>query len=351
MGEIAARPSLTSEQIRACRRSIRAGSKSFYVASLVLPRDVRNAASALYSFCRLSDDVADDPRATLGSIKRLRDRLDAAYRGDPQAGHADMAFSRVIGRYDIPHAVPASMLEGFEWDVTGKQYETFGELLNYAARVAGTVGVMMTIVMRRRTARTLARACDLGVAMQLTNIARDVGEDACNGRLYLPQKWMREEGIDPQAFLADPVFTPALGRVVERLLTEADRIYARSLTGLADLPLGCRPGIRAAGLVYADIGAQIRCNGFDSVSRRAHTSRSRKLFLLGQALADSVTTGVCDESPAMRETSSLVQAAASAQIEARNAGEWFVDLVARLNQRDRSLVSGRPTRATRGSPV
>ena len=96
------------------------------------------------------------------------------------------------------------------------------DLHDYAARVAGTVGAMMALVMETRDPRSLARACELGVAMQLTNIARDVGEDARNGRLYLPLAWMREAGLDPEAWLAAPQFVQRLARVVSRLLAEAD---------------------------------------------------------------------------------------------------------------------------------
>ena len=109
-------------------------------------------------------------------------------------------------------------------------------LHGYAARVAGTVGVMMTLLMGVRDAAALARACDLGVAMQLTNIARDVGEDARAGRLYLPLDWLDEAGVDRDRFLAAPAPSPALARVVARLLAEADRLYARAATASR----GCR---------------------------------------------------------------------------------------------------------------
>lgn len=338
MGDVAVDAKLSRTRDLSCREAIRKGSKSFYMASLILPREVREAAYALYSFCRVSDDMADEPSATLHTVTRLRERLDAAYRAEPHPYLADQALSEVVARYDIPREVVESMLEGFEWDVTGRRYETLGDLIDYAARVAGTVGVMMTIVMNRRAARTLARASDLGVAMQLTNIARDVGEDARNGRLYLPRHWMRQEGLDPDAFLDNPVFSPALGKVVKRLLEEADRIYDRSLSGLFDLPMACRPGIRAAGLVYAEIGVQVRRNGFDSINQRARTSGSKKLLLVARALASPFQTGYCDETPAMKEVMYLVHAAAQLSVETRGAGEWFLDLVAELNHRDYALT-------------
>lgn len=338
---------LSNHQYRACRTAIREGSKSFYAASLVLPFEVRSAASALYAFCRVSDDIADDPRANSMAIQRLKARLHSAYCGQTHPHVADVALSKVVKRYEIPQIVLDSMLEGFEWDVSGRTYETLEEVLDYSARVAGTVGVMMAIIMNRRAARTLARACDLGIAMQLTNIARDVGEDARNGRLYLPRQWLREEGIDPDAFLDQPHFTPALGRVIERLLNEADIIYKRSLTGVTDLPFACRPGIRAAGLVYAEIGAQIRKNGFDSVTQRAFTGRAKKLSILATAVFMPSGLMACDTSPAIRETRYLVQATVKSGTMAGNAGERLLDIVARLNNRDMMMPQSRIKRVGR----
>lgn len=330
--------SLSKEDVRDCRRIIRDGSKSFYFASLVLPGDVRDAALALYSFCRLSDDLVDGAAATRHTLTQLRSRLDAAYAKKPRAHIADRALADVVARYDIPQDVLLSMIEGFEWDLVGKRYETLSDVLDYSARVAGTVGVMMTLIMNRASARTLARASDLGVAMQLTNIARDVGEDARNGRLYLPRDWMAEEGLDADAFLARPQFTPALGRVVERLLNEADEIYERSLTGLTDLPLSCRPGIRAAGLVYAEIGAAVRQNGFDSVSQRAHTTKQKKVVLLIRALAGSVRSPACDDAAALAETQYLVESASKPDVVKVGAVETFMDLLHSQHCRQRAVA-------------
>jgi phytoene synthase len=175
------------------------------------------------------------------------------------------------------------LLSGLEWDATGRRYEDLAELNAYAARVAGTVGAMMAVLMGVRAPQLVARACDLGVAMQLTNIARDVGEDARLGRIYLPLSWMREAGIDPDAWLAHPIFTPALGSVIARLLDAADDYYARADAGIARLPASCRPGIRAARMLYAEIGHQLRRDNYDSVTARTVVSKQRKLQLLARA--------------------------------------------------------------------
>ncbi len=159
------------------------------------------------------------------------------------------------------------------------------ELTAYAVRVAGTVGEMMALVMGVRTSETLARACDLGVAMQFSNIARDLGEDAREGRLYLPLQWLREGGISPEGWLAAPVSNPAIDAVVRRLLAEAATLYARADAGIAALPLSCQPGIRAARLLYAEIGEEVARRGCDSVTVRAVVPMSRKLLVLVRGLA------------------------------------------------------------------
>jgi len=335
---------LSKNDMRACKRIIRDGSKSFYFASLVLPQDVRDAALALYSFCRVSDDMVDDPEATRRTLIELRRRIAAAYRGQPRPQIADRALAHVAARYQIPQDILLALVEGYEWDLDGKRYDTFSDVLDYSARVAATVGVMMTLIMQRRHARTLARAADLGVAMQLTNIARDVGEDARNGRLYLPRDWMVEAGIDPDAFLANPVFSPAVGQVVERLLSEAKSIYRRALTGLSDLPLACRPGIRAAGLVYAEIGMEVRNNGYDSVSQRAHTSRQKKLALLAQAFAGTAQIGVCDDAPPLDETAFLIESAAQTGDDRVGGVERFVSLLHTQHCRQQAMAAAHASR-------
>ena len=178
--------SLDSADMAACRALLKGGSRTFHAASKVLPRRVSDPAIALYAFCRLADDAVDLGDNRAAAVERLKERLDRAYRGQPMDQAADRAFADVVARFSIPREVPEALLEGLAWDAEGRRYETLPELYAYAARVAGTVGAMMTLVMGQRTPEIVARACDLGVAMQLTNIARDVGEDARAGRLYLP---------------------------------------------------------------------------------------------------------------------------------------------------------------------
>ncbi len=271
----------------ACREMIRVGSRSFHMASFLLPDDVREAAYALYAFCRLSDDAVDEAGARSDAVGRLRDRLDRIYAGDPWPQPVDRALADMITAFAMPRALLDALLEGLEWDVEGRTYETLADLEAYAARVAGAVGAMMAVLMGAREPSQAARACDLGVAMQLTNIARDVGEDARMKRLYLPRAWLREEGLDPDAWLANPTFSPAIGRIVARLLDAADELYRRADRGIASLDPTFRPAIFAARYLYAEIGAQLSRRGLDSVARRTRVSSGRKAVLVMRAVTES----------------------------------------------------------------
>jgi phytoene synthase len=273
------KPSVEPDDLAACRHLLCGGSRSFFAASLLLPRQVRAPATALYAFCRLADDAIDlgtDKPAALGF---LHAQLDAAYCGGRGATPFARAFAATVRGHHIPRALPEALIEGLAWDVEGRRYQNLDDLLDYAARVAGTVGVMMGLIMGVRDADALARAADLGVAMQLTNIARDVGEDAHAGRLFLPLNWLADAGIDPELFLAAPAFSTQLGDVVAQLLAEADRLYRRAETGIAKLPLSCRPGIAAARHIYAAIGSRLAESNHNSIDDRAHVPGRQKLHL------------------------------------------------------------------------
>ena len=239
------------------------------MASLLLPRRTAVPATALYAFCRVADDLIDDAASSDASVAvlALRERLDAVYAGRPGNVPEDRALAEVVSHFGIPRSMPEALLEGLAWDASGREYHTLSSLYDYAARVAGCVGAMMALVMGTTDARAVARACDLGVAMQLTNIARDVGEDARMGRLYLPRDWFVEAGIDADGWLAAPNDDVRVRAMTRRLLGYADVLYRRSDAGVALLPIACRPGIRAARLIYADIGREIARAGYRTLDQ------------------------------------------------------------------------------------
>lgn len=301
------KPVLSQADLQACRALLKGGSKTFHAASRLLPRSVCEPAAALYAFCRVADD-AIDLDGSLGALALLHLRLDAIYAGHPMDVPADRALAAVVEAYGIPRALPAALLDGFAWDREGRRYQTIAALEDYAARVAGSVGAMMALLMGVREPEVVARACDLGVAMQLSNIARDVGEDARAGRLYLPLDWLHEAGVEPGAWLRQPAFDARIGVVVRRLLERADTLYRRSESGIARLPLSCRPGIGAARYIYAEIGAEVLRHGGDSISRRAVVSGRRKLALLARSLGAIALPAATLGAPPLEATRYLVEA-------------------------------------------
>ncbi len=300
-------PGLAHADLDVCRDLLRLGSRSFHAASRLLPRVVRERVAPIYAFCRTADDLVDLDVPNRDTISFLEQRVERIYRGEGLDQPVDRALAAVVRHCRIPRLVFDALVEGFAWEVDNRQYESLADVHAYSIRVAATVGVAVTYTMTRPSAQTLARACDLGVAMQLTNIARDVGEDGQRGRVYLPQAWLREEGLDPETLRGQPTFTPALGRVVERLLGAADDLYLRAQSGIASLPLRCRPAIRAASAIYRDIGRVIATADYDSVTRRAFTSGRRKLMLAAATLARRSSGPSTFHAPPLAEAMFLVR--------------------------------------------
>lgn len=335
---------IAPEEMSACRAMIRTGSLSFHAASRLLPARVRDPALALYAFCRVADDDVDEGRDKACAVLGLRKRLDLIYEGRPEARPSDRAFAAVVRDFDMPRALPDALLEGLAWDAVGRRYRSLSDLHGYSARVAAAVGVMMCVLMRVRDPDALARAADLGLAMQLTNIARDVGEDARAGRLFLPLDWLEEAGIDVEAFLRDPRPSDALAQVVRRLLGVADDLYRRSGAGVFSLPSDCRIGITAARHIYAAIGGQVAKAGHDSVTQRARTSRAQKLVLMGRAIGAAALTHVMPQPALLHarpepEVAFLVEAAGKRSARPHRS-ETLLAILAQLEAQDRRRATG-----------
>src|ERR1051325_6811727 len=185
-----------------CRGIITKGSKSFSLAARLFDPATRDAAFFLYGWCRYCDDQVDTaatcetPDVVLDRVTSLKQRTAAASGFMPQTDPVFIALQYIARRYAIPAHYALELIEGMAMDARGTRYTTLKELLLYCYRVAGTVGLMMTHVMGVRDQRALRNATDLGIAMQLTNIARDIIEDAAIGRIYLPLAWLREAEIE-----------------------------------------------------------------------------------------------------------------------------------------------------------
>jgi 15-cis-phytoene synthase len=274
--------------VRLSGEIMQAGSKSFAAASKLFDSQTRASAQLLYAWCRHCDDAIDGqelgfqqagaaPYDSVAALERLKQMTGDALDGKPMSDPVFAAFQQVVQKHAIPRRHPLELLEGFAMDAAGRRYGTITDTLSYCYHVAGVVGVMMAIIMGARDEDTLDRACDLGLAFQLTNIARDVIDDAAVGRVYLPQSWLDEAGIEPRDILQERN-RPALHDVVARLLALAEGYYDSGAAGIAHLPARSRWAIATARVVYREIGREVLRRGPRAWDRRVSTSEAQKIL-------------------------------------------------------------------------
>jgi phytoene synthase len=277
-------------------RTIAVGSRSFAAAARLFDPDTRRKVLMLYAWCRHCDDVVDGQELGFNAAPReqsdaaaklegLREQTRRAYAGVAMHDPAFAAFQEVALRHaGVPRIAPRyafDHLAGFAMDVEGARYETIADTLRYCYHVAGVVGLMMASIMGVKDARILDRACDLGLAFQLTNIARDIVEDAQVGRCYIPAEWLREAGI-PVDEVALPRQRAALATVAARLVDHAEPYYDSALAGIAGLPLRSAWAIATARKVYRQIGVVVKRRGAQAWDERAGTSKAAKLRMLAE---------------------------------------------------------------------
>ena len=289
---------MSDEVVAFSETAMRQGSKSFAAAARLFDKRTRDDCVMLYAWCRHCDDVIDgqtlghdqqaDFRAgQMGRLTQLRQQTADALEGGRSQDPIFIALSRVVQRANIPSRHPQELLQGFAMDVDNRRYETVADVLDYGYHVAGVVGVMMAMIMGVRQPAVLDRASDLGIAFQLTNIARDVIDDARAGRVYLPDDLLARAGVsrvDPD----DRRQWPALYAATVQLLDIAEPYYASSQAGMAALPLRSAWAIATARRVYRAIGQKLRAGGPAAWEGRVSTSTAEKLGLLALALGDAV---------------------------------------------------------------
>jgi len=276
--------------------SIKKGSKSFALASRVLPPALRDDASMLYAWCRYCDDVIDGQEMGHGQIsdyktgqaerlKALKQQKQEALDGKPTDNPVFAGLARVVKTHEIDHKHPFELLKGFDMDASERVYKTIDDILDYSYHVAGVVGVMMANIMGVRDAATLDRASDLGLAFQLTNIARDVIDDAKADRVFVPQDLLlkHDAPIEAQA-MRDEATWPALYKAACEQIDIAEAYYISAKVGIKELDFRCAWAINAALKVYREIGQTLRKDGPQAWRGRVGASKGRKVALaLGAA--------------------------------------------------------------------
>ncbi len=291
---------MTDEVVEYSETAMRQGSKSFAAAARLFDQRTREDCMMLYAWCRHCDDVIDGQ--TLGHAQQadfrdgqqarldlLRQQTTDALEGGRSNDPIFIALARVAQRAEIPARHPQELLEGFAMDVNDRRYETVHDVLDYGYHVAGVVGVMMAMIMGVRAPAMLDRASDLGIAFQLTNIARDVVDDARAGRVYLPHELLAPVGI-MVVQVDDREQWPALHRAALQLLDIAEPYYASAQAGIAALPLRSAWAIATARRVYRAIGQKLRAGGPGAWEQRVSTSAAEKLALLILAFGDAVAS-------------------------------------------------------------
>jgi phytoene synthase len=280
------------------RDSIARGSKSFALASKLFDARTRERVWLLYGWCRACDDLADgqdhggamaqvaDPAARLAEI---RDKTAAAYAGQATGDPAFDGLAQLLTEVAIPQRFADDVIAGFALDAADWHPRSEDDLLQYCYHVAGAVGCMMAVVMgvAPDDDAVLDRACDLGLAFQLANIARDVAEDAAAGRCYLPDDWLTELDIPPGQ-LMHPAYRPRLAQAGKWLAKMAEQYEASARVGAAALPLRSRWAVLSAAAIYGGIAREVHARGSHAWDSRVFTSRSQKIGAVIRALGASM---------------------------------------------------------------
>lgn len=271
-----------------CRRH----AKSFYFASHFLPEPKRSHAYAVYAFCRLLDDAVDEAADQETRVRNLivfDELLDGIYEGrvpdEPtERDRALRAFEITVRRCGIPKRYFEELAEGCRMDLSANRYADWIELENYCYHVAGVVGLIMCRVLDVHGERANDYAIELGNAMQLTNILRDVREDYARGRVYLPAEEMRMFGCD-ESMLSRNEATPEFSELIRYQVARARDLYLRGCEGLAMIDGdGSRFTAAAMAAVYGGILGAIERSGYNVLSRRVHLTPGQKLARLAAAL-------------------------------------------------------------------
>jgi phytoene synthase len=285
------------EIVAGARDTIQKGSKSFRAASRLFDRTTRERAWLLYCWCRHCDDVCDGQtygmgRIARGSIDLLRARTADALAGRPAEELPFQALGQLLSECPIPEKFLDDHLLGFTLDEEGWRPETEEDLARYCYHVAGAVGCMMAVIMgvSPDDQETLERAADLGIAFQLSNIARDVREDHAAGRCYLPTSWLSECGVEQES-LFEPANAQALGTMVGRLVADVALYETSARRGIGRLPFRSRVAVLSALRIYGAIGRRVGELGSAAWDERVTIGKMRKLAFVIPSLAEAVAAG------------------------------------------------------------
>ena len=251
--------------------SLKKHGKSFYWASFFLPKRNKDAATKLYSICRFFDDLADDnsedqTKILTGEFKKICDDL-------------SHPINEFFTSHNLPIKILGDLVDGLVKDQTDVRIKNEKELIQYAYQVAGTVGLMMSPLIMVNNNKANKHAIDLGIAMQLTNIARDIYEDALMNRIYLPQDWISNTDISELTDISSNKDLIQIKSAIKRLILLSETYYKNGFAGMRYIPLKTRLAIFFAAKIYRAIGQKIKKNRYEYSYKRIYVSTIEKLFI------------------------------------------------------------------------
>ncbi len=261
---------------------------NFYYSFLVLPSDKRKAIVSVWDFCRAVDDAVDEaagPAAAQEEIGKWRAELAAAFDGGETQTRQGSALVPLVGQFNLPRDAFESLIEGVEMDIGARRYETFADLYEYCIRVASAVGLMCLEIFGYRDPRSRQYAIDLGIALQLTNILRDVPEDLRRGRVYIPQQELRAHGCSEEDLVRESaargsgVRSPAVRAVLEQQARRAREYYRRAAEGLPRSDARQLVAAEIMGAIYRGILTGIEAADYDVFTRVVTIPRPRRALI------------------------------------------------------------------------
>lgn len=276
-----------------CTEITRAEARNFYFGFILLPRERRRGIHALYAFSRLCDDSVDGAEGQAekeAAVAARRRDVDAAYAGAvPADDPVLIALADAIRRFGIPRGPMDALVEGVAMDLDTTRYPDWPALKTYCDRVAGAVGVLSLHVFGFRDPAAVGHAEDLGVAMQVVNIMRDVQEDSLRDRIYLPADEMAAHGVTEADIMADRM-TPGMRHLMEAQAARAGEYFASGHRLLPMLDLRARMCVQMLAALYEDILARLAARDFDVTRGRVSLPGRRKLVLMARSIARALTT-------------------------------------------------------------
>jgi phytoene synthase len=288
---------ITDPQLRAsyeeCKRLNALHGKTYYLATLLLPKAKRPFVHALYGFARYADEIVDDLASTLSDeekaaeLKTWGDKVLSGLKSGHSNDQVGRALIDTVARFDIPHEHFVAFLHSMTMDLTVTEYANYEALMEYVYGSAAVIGLEMVPILGALSAAAYEPAEKLGVAFQLANFIRDVGEDLDRGRVYLPQDELAQFGVDREMLEArklTPEITAALKFQIERVR----QLQREATPGILQLEPSSRPCIEAASELYCGIVDEVEAIGYDIFNKRAKTSTARRMRVAGKAYVKAI---------------------------------------------------------------